>query len=311
MEIRQLRYFVNAAKTLNFTEAARLSNITQSTLSQQIKQLETELQVLLFHRLGKHIQLTAEGKLFLKDAQKILEDERQSLQRLADLNQLQGGTINIGIALGLGLSGLLTEVLTEYNKQYPHVKMCILQAAASHLPYMLRQHDIDIAMTFAQSEKQEDIKEQPLFATRLCAVVNEHHVLSDKTEISLSQLAHQSLVLPSDKLIVRQRLDAAAREQGVTLQPAVEIDDLSHIIYMVRGGRWISILPDVATLAVRGTARISLQKDILLPASILSLSGIYQRKAVTEFLRLLYESSQLMLQSKDTSCEVCGEHFLV
>lgn len=311
MEIRQLRYFVNAAKTLNFTEAARLSNITQSTLSQQIKQLETELQVLLFHRLGKHIQLTAEGKLFLEDAQKILEDERQSLQRLADLNQLQGGTINIGIALGLGLSGLLTEVLTEYNKQYPHVKMCILQAAASHLPYMLRQHDIDIAMTFAQSEKQEDIKEQPLFATRLCAVVNEHHVLSDKTKISLSQLAHQSLVLPSDKLIVRQRLDAAAREQGVTLQPAVEIDDLSHIIYMVRGGRWISILPDVATLAVRGTARISLQKDILLPASILSLSGIYQRKAVTEFLRLLYESSQLMLQSKDTSCEVCGEHFLV
>ena len=311
MEIRQLRYFVNAAKTLNLTEAARLSNITQSTLSQQIKQLETELQVLLFHRLGKHIQLTAEGKLFLKDAQKILEDERQSLQRLADLNQLQGGTINIGIALGLGLSGLLTEVLTEYNKQYPHVKMCILQAAASHLPYMLRQHDIDIAMTFAQSEKQEDIKEQPLFATRLCAVVNEHHVLSDKTEISLPQLAHQSLVLPSDKLIVRQRLDAAAREQGVTLQPAVEIDDLSHIIYMVRGGRWISILPDVATLAVRGTARISLQKDILLPASILSLSGIYQRKAVTEFLRLLYESSQLMLQSKDTSCEVCGEHFLV
>jgi LysR family cyn operon transcriptional activator len=311
MEIRQLRYFVNAAKTLNFTEAARLSNITQSTLSQQIKQLETELQVLLFHRLGKHIQLTAEGKLFWEDAQKILEDERQSLQRLADLNQLQGGTINIGIALGLGLSGLLTEVLTEYNKQYPHVKMCILQAAASHLPYMLRQHDIDIAMTFAQSEKQEDIKEQPLFATRLCAVVNEHHVLSDKTEISLSQLAHQSLVLPSDKLIVRQRLDAAAREQGVTLQPAVEIDDLSHIIYMVRGGRWISILPDVATLAVRGTARISLQKDILLPASILSLSGIYQRKAVTEFLRLLYESSQLMLQSKDTSCEVCGEHFLV
>ena len=264
MEIRQLRYFVNAAKTLNFTEAARLSNITQSTLSQQIKQLETELQVLLFHRLGKHIQLTAEGKLFWEDAQKILEDERQSLQRLADLNQLQGGTINIGIALGLGLSGLLTEVLTEYNKQYPHVKMCILQAAASHLPYMLRQHDIDIAMTFAQSEKQEDIKEQPLFATRLCAVVNEHHVLSDKTEISLSQLAHQSLVLPSDKLIVRQRLDAAAREQGVTLQPAVEIDDLSHIIYMVRGGRWISILPDVATLAVRGTARISLQKDILL-----------------------------------------------
>ncbi|MGN0216804.1 MAG: LysR family transcriptional regulator, partial [Prevotella sp.] len=50
MELRQLRYFVNAATTLSFTEASRLSNITQSTLSQQIKQLESELGVQLFHR---------------------------------------------------------------------------------------------------------------------------------------------------------------------------------------------------------------------------------------------------------------------
>lgn len=61
MEIRQLRYFVNAAKTLSFTEAAKLSNITQSTLSQQVKQLETELGVALFHRIGKHIQAHHRG----------------------------------------------------------------------------------------------------------------------------------------------------------------------------------------------------------------------------------------------------------
>ena len=67
MEIRQLRYFVNAAKTLSFTEAARLSNVAQSTLSHQVKQLETELGVDLFHRQGKHIQLTPEGSLFLAD----------------------------------------------------------------------------------------------------------------------------------------------------------------------------------------------------------------------------------------------------
>ena len=84
MEIRQLRYFVNAAKTQSFTEAARLSNVAQSTLSQQVRQLETELDVELFHREGKHIQLTAEGNLFLTDAQRILDDARQGLQRLAD-----------------------------------------------------------------------------------------------------------------------------------------------------------------------------------------------------------------------------------
>lgn len=78
MEIRQLKYFVNAATTMNFTDAARLSNVAQSTLSQQIRQLETELDVPLFHRQGKHVQLTADGKLFLVDARRILDDARQA-----------------------------------------------------------------------------------------------------------------------------------------------------------------------------------------------------------------------------------------
>ena len=57
MEIRQLNYFVNAATYLHFTEAAAASFVTQSTLSQQIKQLETELGMLLFDRIGKHVKL--------------------------------------------------------------------------------------------------------------------------------------------------------------------------------------------------------------------------------------------------------------
>ncbi|MEE3429695.1 MAG: LysR family transcriptional regulator, partial [Candidatus Cryptobacteroides sp.] len=142
MEIRQLRYFVNAATTLSFTEAARLSNVAQSTLSQQVKQLEIELGMPLFHRMGKHIQLTAEGQMFLQDAHRILDDARQGLQRLADQRELKGGSVDIGLASGLGLSSLLTEVLTEYNRSYPQVQLRIHQTAAPMLPELLRQHSI-------------------------------------------------------------------------------------------------------------------------------------------------------------------------
>lgn len=65
MELRQLRYFLKAAETLNFTDAAKQMYITQSTLSQQIKQLETELNVLLFDRIGKKVFLTEAGNEFL------------------------------------------------------------------------------------------------------------------------------------------------------------------------------------------------------------------------------------------------------
>ncbi|MGI6232804.1 MAG: LysR family transcriptional regulator [Prevotella sp.] len=310
MEIRQLRYFVNAAKTLSFTEAARLSNVAQSTLSQQVKQLEIELGVPLFHRLGKRIQLTTEGETFLADAEKLLDDTRQGLQRLSDMKELQGGSLSIGLASGLGLSALLTDVLTEYNKRYPKVVLNIHQLAAPLLPDQLRNHDLDLAVTFTPREMDDDLHAEPLFATRICAIVSEHHPLGSLPSVGLHQLARHPLVLPSRDLIVRRSIESSARKLGVELHPQVEIDAISHILYMVRSGRWMSILPDAATLAVRGLVHIPLEPSIPLPTSVLTLSDTYQRKAVTEFVRLLGESARLLLQTRNTTCDVCGETFL-
>ncbi|MGI6232211.1 MAG: LysR family transcriptional regulator [Prevotella sp.] len=310
MEIRQLRYFVNAAKTLSFTEAARLSNVAQSTLSQQVKQLETELGVPLFHRMGKRIQLTTEGQTFLADAQRLLDDARQGLQRLSDMKELQGGSLSIGLASGLGLSALLTDVLTEYNKRYPKVVLTIHQVAAPLLPDKIRKHELDLAMTFTPQELDADLHVEPLFATRICAIVSEHHSLESRQSVNLDEVLRHPLVLPSRDLLIRRRMDAAARLQGLELLPQVEIDDLSHIMYMVRSGRWVSMLPDAATLAVRGLVHIPIKPVIPLPTSVLTLSDTYQRKAVTEFLRLLGESARLLLQTSNETCDICGEAFL-
>ena len=311
MEIRQLRYFVNAAKTLNFTEAARLSNVAQSTLSQQVKQLETELDVSLFHRMGKRIQLTTEGRMFLNDAQKILDDSRQGLQRLSDMKELQGGSLNIGLALGLGLSALLTDVLSEYNKRYPLVVLTIHQEAAPLLPDMVVKHQLDLAMTFTPNDINPELHTQPLFGTRICAIVGEHHSLQACQTIRLEQFVHRPLVLPSRDLFIRRCMDAFAQKQGMELHPAVEINDLSHIIYMVNSGRWVSMLPDAATLAVRGVVPIQIEPNLPLPTSLLTAAGVYQRKAVTEFLRLLGERTRLILQTNNRTCDVCGETFIV
>lgn len=309
MEIRQLRYFVNAAKTLSFTEAARRSNVAQSTLSQQIKQLETELDVTLFHRVGKHIQLTAEGRALLIDAEKIIDDARQGLQRLADMKELKGGNVSIGLASGLGISGVLTDVLTEYNKVYPMVTLTIHQVAAPLLPNLLRRHSIDLAITFLQDDPDDDLQSTQLFGTRICAAVCEHHPLDNRPSVSMEQLTHHPLVLPSRNLYIRTVIDKAAQRQGLELHPAVEIDDLSHIIYMVRGGRWVSLLPDVATLSVRGISRVPLDTPIPIPTSVVTLAGCYQRKAVTEFLRLLSRTVRLFTQLGNETCDICGETF--
>ncbi len=300
MEIRQLRYFVNAAHALNFTEAARLSNVAQSTLSQQIKQLEMELGVPLFHRTGKHVSLSAEGLIFLEDAKRILNDARQGLQRLADLGELREGSVSLGIASGLGLSELLAETLTIYNKAYPHIRFKISQVAAPLLPEKLRQHELDLALTFTPHTLEESILVEPLFDTPLCAIVSEQHTLAALPTVSIRELIRHPLVLPSQDLQIRQHMDAAALSLGLILHPTVQIDDLSHIVYMVRRGRWVSILPDAASRAVKGVVRIPIEeRAATLHTSVLTLEKNYQGKAVREFLRLMHNTADLLLKTRN------------
>lgn len=85
MELRQLRYFLKAKELMNFTEAANALHISQSTLSQQIKQLETEIDTPLFNRIGKRIQLTEAGNIFADFAKKSVRSSEESLLAMHDL----------------------------------------------------------------------------------------------------------------------------------------------------------------------------------------------------------------------------------
>ena len=97
MELRQLRYFVNAAEQLSFSDAAKLLNIAQSTLSQQVRQLEDELGVQLFERNSHAISLTEAGAELLPFARRTLHEADSCVARIHDLDQLLAGTLNIGV----------------------------------------------------------------------------------------------------------------------------------------------------------------------------------------------------------------------
>ena len=123
MELRQLKYFVKTAQTLNFSEAARLLFVTQSTLSQQIRQLEQELGSDLFIRDSHSVQLTESGEQLLPLAQRTLQDAAACQDRIKDLHQILSGSLNIGITYSF--APLLTETVMEFLKIYPGVKLNI------------------------------------------------------------------------------------------------------------------------------------------------------------------------------------------
>lgn len=120
MELRQLKYFKEACERQNFSEAARILHISQSTLSQQIKQLEEELDVLLFDRIGKRIVLTEAGQAFLPYAARAIYDAEDGKQIIRDLKGIETGVLHIGVTYSM--SPLLIAALQLFNRPIPKLK---------------------------------------------------------------------------------------------------------------------------------------------------------------------------------------------
>lgn len=117
MELRQLKYFVKTAQTLNFSEAARALFVTQSTLSQQIRCLEQELGVELFQRSSHSVALTESGEHLLPIAVRTLQDAQLCFTQINDLKQLLSGVLNIGITYTF--APILTESVKGVFKPIP------------------------------------------------------------------------------------------------------------------------------------------------------------------------------------------------
>ena len=128
MELRQIKYFVAVAKTLNFSEAAKELFITQGTLSQQIKQLEDEIGSPLFDRTSHSVTLTEAGQEMLPLARHTLETSAECFQRISDLRKGVTGTLNIGLTTSF--MGIMNNAMKLYQKAFPAVKLNITSYAS-------------------------------------------------------------------------------------------------------------------------------------------------------------------------------------
>lgn len=291
MELRQLRYYIFAAKTLNFTEAAKLSNISQSTLSQQIKQLEIELGTSLFNRIGKRVMLSEAGRSFLPFAEKTLYDAENGVQMLRDMGNLRTGRLRIGVTYGL--SPVLTQALKRFCRLYPDMSVEVVYRKASELLELLHSSELDFALSFNLLNPDSQIEEQSLFTTDLCVVVGENHPLASNTRISPVILPDYPLVVPSKGINARHQFDDFLRSQNLQITPQIEINEIYTLLQLVKTGQWISVLAKALVREQSNLVAIPFDRSYIpMKATLLTLKDVYQRAAVRTFIRILRESSQ-------------------
>lgn len=280
MELRQLKYFIKAADLQNFTEAAANLFITQSTLSQQIKQLEDELGLPLFDRIAKRVRLTEAGKTFLPYARKTVKDSEDGRNMLQDLLNLQTGDLTIGVTYGL--TQLLIKAVIDFNERYPSVKLKIDFGTTQELLCKLEQGTLDLVLSFYEWDNNERLITERLFSSCLALIVHTSHSFALKKHLNLKELMTLPLLLPSNSYSIRHYLDKVLQKHRLSANISMEVNDIHTLLQLVHTGRWATVLmgssvfnhPELKAVKITGEGMTRL-------ATITWPKGAYRKKSAS------------------------------
>lgn len=300
MELRQLRYFVAAAQKLNFSEAARELNISQSTLSQQIASLEGELGVMLLERSRHSMALTDTGRSLLPWALRTVRDADDCLCRIHDVLNLEDGEINIGTTYTF--SPLLQETVLDFMRRFPAIKLNIFCKSMEELLDMLMQRRIDAALAYKPLALNPAIESHILFDSYLCVAVAKDHPLAGRSSLSFADLEPYSVCLPAKGMQARNTLDRILeRAFHPHLDVRLEINDINILLSLVAHSRMMSFLSHATLIEhplVKGIPLTGVESSM--QGAFHIMKGSYISHATREFLKLLCENksfSMAMLSS--------------
>lgn len=298
MELRQLKYFIKVAELKNFSEASRALNITQSTLSQQIRQLEGELGVELLIRDTHHVHLTDVGEAFLPYAQKTINDAQTCITRIKDVQELNIGELNIGSTYTF--SPLLNEAILTFMKQYPGVKINVICKSMEELMTLLEKQKIDIALSYKPTKIYPNIESYNLFENRLAVVVSDTHPFASYKNIRWADIEKSPLALPSKGLQARNAFDRVMEGLDYHFDVRIEVDDISVLLNLVRCSRLVTLLSQATVHRHQGLVAIPLnQKGCDMEGSFHIYRDAYIKRTTKEFMRILCENKTFGMAMMD------------
>lgn len=289
MELRQLKYFVKAAETLNFSEAAKAMFVTQSTLSQQIRQLEIELDTCLFQRNNHSVMLTESGEAILPQAIKTIQDAEMCRNQIYDLQSSLSGTLNIGVTYSFSM--LLTEAVIEFVKLHPKLKLNIFYKNPEQLMEMLKKKEVDVVIAFKPNQTYDDIESHFLFDNRLAVIVRKDHKLAAQESTTIDDIKQYSIAMPSRVMQARSTFDACFPNASDSLDIRVELNEVQILLELVKRSDMITILSEATIAQSTGLKALPIDTPTdQMEGCVHLLKKTYRKRAVKEFLELLSET---------------------
>jgi LysR family cyn operon transcriptional activator len=240
MELRHLRYFVSVAEAASVSKAALRVNICQPALSRQIRDLEAELGVRLFDRVGRRIQLTALGEDLVRQSRDVLAHAESLVERARTLGGGITGVLRVG-ATPQAMQSVVAGFLPKFQRARPGVDLRLTEDGGLRLYELVGRGELHLALSGILAGG--GLESRPLFPIRVLAVAAREPRWKRRTTIEAAELASEPLLLLSRDFGSRQLFDAACRIAQLQPRIVLESREPHSLIALAEAGQGIAVVP--------------------------------------------------------------------
>ena len=292
VKLELYRVFKEVAETGNISVAAKNLYISQSAVSQSVKQLETALQARLFARSPRGVSLTSEGQMLYQYVRSALGLLATGEDKLSQAQQLLLGTLVIG-ASDTVTSQFLVPYLDDFHRLHPGIRLKIVSGRSAKVLSMLKSGAVDIA--FASSPADSAVESWPCFATHSAFVAGSGYDCDFGHVYTRREIADFPLILLERKASSRVFLEQEFLKHGVTLSPEIELSSRSLLVSLAHIGLGVAgvTLEFVQKALESGDIR-ALKTDFTIPArsvDMCTLRDVTPTAAAAAFMEMVRQGA--------------------
>jgi DNA-binding transcriptional LysR family regulator len=282
MELRHLRYFIAVAEEGHITRAAERLGMQQPPLSRQIKSIEREMDVQLFRRKARGVDLTDAGRAFLDDARAMLSHLDHALDTAQRAARGEQGQVSVGYTSSPAFHPLVPRVIREFRCAFPLVSLTLEESSPHDLIERMQNDKIDIAFIGGPVANQEGVAINPLLEEPMLVALPSGHPLArsentDDTALSLKSLAGETFIVygraPGALTLQSSAVVAACHSEGFSPRVGHVVPNNLSRLNLVAAGLGIAIIAaSLQRMNIEGVVyrRLKSAKQLKIPLNLVS-----------------------------------------
>jgi DNA-binding transcriptional LysR family regulator len=242
MELHEVRYFLAVCKTLNFTRAAELCNVTQPALTRAIQKIEEEMGGLLISRERGNTHLTDLGRLLEPQLAEMIDCAAAAKTAAARFLRLEGAQLSLGVMCTIGplrFAGFLN----QFRVTHPGIDLTLIEGVPDRLTDLLTRGEIDVAVMAQPKGFEEPLRATPLYEERFMVACAHGHPFAQKNGIRMAEMDRQ-IYLQRINCEYRDYLAEQLRQQGAEILRSYRSEREDWIQVMVAAGMGVCFLPE-------------------------------------------------------------------